>query len=80
MRIDRRSLVIGSAALGAVGLSPAVADTAVATDKAAIESNLLAAISITNRPPERLSIADRMARYSVPGAGIAVIRKATSRG
>lgn len=73
MRINRRSLVIGGAALGAVGLSPAFAD-AVAADRAAIESNLLTAVSLTNRPPERLTIADRMARYNVPGASVAVLR------
>jgi CubicO group peptidase (beta-lactamase class C family) len=75
MRIDRRSLVIGGAALGTVGLSPdTVADSAVAADKTAVESNLLPAVLLTNRPPVRLSLADRMARYGVPGASIAVMR------
>lgn len=72
MHIDRRRLVIGGAALSAAGLS--LRGAAAAADKAAVESNLLTAVSFTNRPPKPMKIAERMARYGVPGASVAVMR------
>ncbi|MBL9096964.1 MAG: beta-lactamase family protein [Alphaproteobacteria bacterium] len=73
MQINRRGLVIGGAALAAIGVSPHDA-AATAADKAAVESSLLTAVSVTNRPPVHMNIADRMARYAVPGASVAVMR------
>lgn len=72
MPISRRRLVINGSALGAVAFSPV--GLAAAIDKVAVESNLLTAVSVTNRPPVRMNIADRMLRYGVPGVSVAVIR------
>ncbi|MCY7299778.1 MAG: serine hydrolase, partial [Ilumatobacteraceae bacterium] len=38
-----------------------------------VEHGLMAALQIVGRPAERYTLADRMARYAVPGVTIAVV-------
>jgi hypothetical protein len=43
------------------------ADITAAARRARVEHGLVPALRIANRPPERHLLADRMARYQVPG-------------